>query len=97
MKKVISGGITWRFRRTLSNEFIRGAFKSKWEEWRGDSFYVHVEATHRCFSNPRKVAEHDVDRGKFDPRDEDLKIALARIKALREWGLTSNMVAAYFT
>ena len=34
VKKVISGGVTFRLRNGLTREFITTTFKSKWDEWR---------------------------------------------------------------
>ena len=93
---VISGGITWCLRSGRSTEFPRGTFKSKWDEWRGSWCYVHVDPVLAFYEDP-VAAVVAVDSWKdLDPRDKDLRLAVARIQALRSRGLTSNMVAADF-
>jgi len=95
-KKPISGGVTFRLRNGLSEAFVPTVFKSKWEEWRHDWCFVHFPIFHACLADPGSAPAHDESAKALSPRDADLEVAVKRIKALREWGLTGNMVAADF-
>ena len=93
-EKVLSGGITWCLRSGRAAEFLRGAFKTKWEEWRGNWCYIHVDPALACYADPDAAAVPADGWSDLDPRDGDLRAPITRIKFLRNRGLTSNMVVA---
>ena len=93
-KKPISGGITWCLRNGRSADYLRTAYKSKWDEWRGSWCYVHVYPVLSLYEDPEGAAVARDSWKELDPRDKDLQLAVERIKVLREFGLTGNMVAA---
>ena len=92
--KVRSGGVTWSLRSGRAAEFLRGAFRTKWEEWRGNWCHVHVDQALDCFVLPEAPAVPADGWSDLDPRDGDLRAPITRIKFLRNRGLTSNKVVA---
>ena len=93
-KKPLAGGITWCLRNGRSTDYLRTAYKSKWDEWRGSWCFVHVYPVLSLYNDPAYAAIARDSWKELDPRDKDLELAVERIRALREFGLTGNMVAA---
>lgn len=91
-----SGDISFRFRNDMADEYIKAEWKTKWDEWRHKWCYVTPGVPHPSFRISTEAATRGKSWMEKDKRDKEFAPTVERIKRLRRWGLTAQMVVVDF-
>lgn len=93
----LSGNVTCIPRTNLKKHYLDGKLHIKWNEWRADWCWIKQQNFPAFCQLRTEKIEKAANWSIVDPNDVKLGVALYRILALKEAGLTIEMVGADFT
>lgn len=94
--EALSGSITWISRAWTMETYPEGAYRDKWDEWRGKWCWIREEEPQPfCSIRETKMVRGNVWSA-LDPEDEKLIVATTRIHRLKAAGLRIEMIGSDF-